>query len=452
MVYILNNLPQNLSGTTTSGNNRVFFSVNPNYEQSNVAYQHFTYPTKKIFSTSIDFEQTYSFSIEDHPGNPLPMSAVASTTGEIIFFYMDIEQGYQAVKVTYPNGITPHEEDHFANIGKMVFAIFYNDQKYFYSCNLLNEHTFIRRTDAFNTNDGTESGSIREYAELGILFNYCLVSMGGKNGYLVFYYWDSEQNLLTYKNSYTETSYTPYGVGSCKVIQKDEIFGAGCTYRSGGSDLFNIRYLCTENTDHTISVIPFPHLMMKQDKTIIRQGYTSDRSNCSIYNGKLQAIFGFGNEQTSVFDIFGKKGTYFWTSAERNYVQMTFPILEELVVVFENRTLLLYSIGVNSITNTTTLLTMSNHSVVCKLPGIPGVYYDADRTNEAEKPKITLGYLRGYHYYLPEGSMINQELIQPYGSENWALTNQSLTIQLSENALTKKIYSNLGNGKSYRFD
>lgn len=451
MVYILNQLPQNISGTSISNNN-MYYCTNSCVELGNKSSFKYNLSKnyKSMISENVDISQTYSFSIEDHEGNEIPMSAIADTVGNIIFFYMDIQRGYLSVKITYPTGVTPNSGDRFANIGMNVFAVFQNQPKNFYYCNLQNSKVFTQITNVYNTVDGTSSGTTRKGGQIGILFGHTLVSMGGDTGYISFFYCDTSTPTptLTYKNNYSNKYWAPWGCGVCKVIDSITIFGAGATYNS--DHFCNVIYTCSEDSSHSVNVTCYVSYINDKDGNIIDDGGVKSHptvGDFSLYNKKLQALLLGTITGVSATEVYGINNTFVKYNFECFPIQFATSMTHNKFCYYQNRTIHYVTIN-DDFTISTLTANITDNSVCMKLPGLPGFYYDQDKTDTNENVYAWIGYMPYYQYYLPRGSIVNEKVIEEYGSTG-VPSRTKIKIQHSSNNFTKLVHSDLGNGKNY---
>lgn len=447
MVYIINNLPQNIGGSSSSGEQSVYF-YKEEIDQTKV--QEITLDQKMIYSR-ITHPCSYSYTT-DHPGNPLPISIIVGG-GKATFFYPDDDGNILSKEVTWNQEITLVGGLQFANIGLQVFIA---REKYFYSCDLSKDTpTITRREDIYNTENGTSGGTSCSGCTLGVLFDHYLVSMGGSgNGLRFFYsYEEGEEFKIRFANLVQGSNF-PTKYGTCLVIAKDKIFGGYTAYsRSTG---YNAIYYCTENTsEHTISAIYLLHPILNGDSfpyadydythlMILWKGgmvimYTSSDTTISyrktiVYHGSgtQETITGTGGSAPGMTLSFALSSDtyYYFLGGTSN------PKVVQGKISIENG-------NVRSSENTRH--TLNTNSVFCKIPGMNAYYYDGEKTQETTQPILVFSYDPTASLFLSPGSSINHVTVQDHRI-TFPKSGNPITLQISANAMNFTLFQDRGDG------
>lgn len=443
MVYVINQLPQNISGTSTSGDQPVYF-YKEQLDQTQV--QEITLNQKWIFS-SIDHACHYSYST-DHPGNPLPISIIVGG-GKATFFYLDAQQGIVSKQANWIEAIPLSNGLQFANIGLIVFIQY---GKYFYSCDLSQENVVIsQRTDIYNTVNGTESGTSCENCMLGILFEKYLASMGGTQRGIRFFYSYEEENTFKIKfANYYNTGNRPYGYGTCLVIAINQILG-GLTYYSRSTG-YNVLYICTEDIqNHTISVEGLLQTLQSSSSSSLSADDGTKR-RMVVWNGQLVYYARESSTGIASSEIYAYKGSYFERMGNSYNYGLCFALSsKEFYLYFgysTNPTVYRGTIQISGddlTGNLSLLYTLDANSIFCKIPGMNAYYYDGDKTNNATKPIIRTSYDPYATLFISPGSNINGVAVKEHGV-TFPKSGDPITIQVSANAINFHLLQDRGNG------
>lgn len=442
MVYVINQLPQNISGTSTSGDQPVYF-YKEQLDQTQV--QEITLDQKWIFS-SIDHACHYSYST-DHPGNPLPISIIVGG-GKATFFYLDAQQGIVSKQANWIEAIPLSNDLQFANIGLIVFIQY---GKYFYSCDLSQENVVIsQRTDIYNTIDGTENSTSCENCMLGIIFERYLASMGGTQRGIRFFYSYEEENTFKIKfANYYNTGNRPYGLGTCLVIAKNKIFGGLTTY--SGNTGYNVLYFCEEDTqNHVIAVNGLINTVLDNKSSLPSEKTT--KQLLIIWDQQLQYMVNGSGTLTS-YDLFAYNGAGIQKNRSGTFsYRLSFALSSTQFYYYNGGTTTrTVSIGEITISNESvdgtisTLYTLDTNSLFCKIPGMNAYYYDGDKTNNATKPIIRTSYDPYATLFISPGSNINGIAVKEHGV-TFPKSGDPLTIQVSANAINFHLLQDRGNG------
>ena len=447
MVYIINHLPQNISGSSTSGEKPVYFYKE---EMDQTQVKELSIDQKMIFSR-ITHSCTYSYTT-DHPGNPLPLSIIVGG-GVATFFYPDDQGNIVAKPVNWNAEVNLTNGLQFANIGLHVFI---QQEQYFYSCDLSQPNaTITRREDIYNTTDGTSSGTACSNCMLGILFDHYLVSMGGTQRGIRFFYSYEEEGVfkIQFANIFNGTN-QPYGYGTCLVIAKDKIFGGLTTY--SGSNGYNVLYHCTENTqEHTIAVAGLIQPLFNEKSFLSAEHGTKhllilwkgqmvlmdSSTGTTLLSNEIIVYKGSGRElsltstttsnYTLSFALSSNTYYYYYYSSESTTASVIKGVLsiQDDQVTRSKQTL--YTLGINS--------------VFCKIPGMNAYYYDADKTQDTTKPILGFSYDPTASLFLPPGSSINYVTVKDHHI-TFPKSGEPITLQISSNAMNYTLFQDRGDG------
>lgn len=442
MVYIINHLPQSISGSSTSGEQPVYYYKE---ERDQTKVEEITLDQKMIFST-ITHTCMYSYTT-DHPGNPLPLSIIVGG-GVATFFYPDENGSILAKQVTWNTEINLINGLQFANLGLLVFI---QQEQYFYSCDLRQPNPVItRREDIYNTTNGTSSGTACSNCMLGVLFDHYLVSMGGTQKGIRFFYSYEEEGVfhIQFANIFNGTN-SPNGYGTCLVIAKNQIFGGFTAY--SGSTGYNVVYHCTEDIQgHTIAVAglihpildekSFPttdygtkHLLIFWKGQMVCMYSTSSTSliynRMIVYKGSGRQIL-TNNVQDHTLSFALSSDTYYYYRGGSNptVIKGILSIQDEKVAGSEQN---LYNLGTNS--------------VFCKIPGMNAYYYDGDKTQDTTKPILGFSYDPTASLFLPPGSSINHVTVKDHHI-TFPKSGEPITLQISANAMNYTLFQDRGDG------
>ena len=444
MVYIINHLPQNISGSSTSGEKPVYFYKE---EMDQTQVKEISIDQKMIFSR-ITHRCEHSYTT-DHPGNPLPLSIIVGG-GVATFFYPDAQGNIVAKPVTWNEEVNLTYGLQFANIGLHVFI---QQDQYFYSCDLSQPNaTITRREDIYNTTNGMSSGTTCSDCMLGVLFDHYLVSMGGTQKGIRFFYSYEEEGVfkIQFANIFNGTN-QPYGYGTCLVIAKDKIFGGFTTYSS--STGYNVLYHCTEDTQgHTVSVSGLISPILSEGSFPTADNGTKNLlilwkgqmvlmysdSSSTLFSNKMVVYKGSGRQisitgsgapgYTLSFALSSEIFYYYYGGSSQTVTKGTISIQDEKVT-----------------STTQTLYTLGTNSIFCKIPGMNAYYYDGDKTQDTTKPIIGFSYDPTASLFLPPGSVINHVTVQDH-SITFPKSGEPITLQISANAMNFTLFQDRGDG------
>ena len=445
MVYIINQLPQNISGSSTSGEQPVYF-YKEEIDQTQV--QEISLNQKMIFST-ITHTCSYSYTT-DHPGNPLPISIIVGG-GVATFFYPEDSGTITLKQVNWNSEISLNNGLQFANIGLLVFI---QQEQYFYSCDLSQTTpTITRREDIYNTTDGTSSGTVCSNCMLGVLFDHYLVSMGGSQRGIRFFYSYEEGGVLKirFANIYNGGN-QPYGYGTCVVIAKDTIFGGFTTY--SGNTGYNVLYHCTEDTQgHTIAVSGLIHPIL--DNKNFPTADNGTKHLLIVWKGKMCCMYTSTSTSTINYKLVSYQGsgrqiTLTGSTTALGY-RLSFALASNTYYYYNGGNTPTITKGILSIqeeqvmSTEQNLYTLSTNSVFCKIPGMSAYYYDGDKTQDTSQPILGFSYDPTASLFLPTGSAINHIPVQDHHI-TFPKSGEPITLQISSNALNFHLLQDRGDG------